>query len=186
MARHRTTEALSELEITRAIARTPQDHFVIWTGDIVGGQGGSLRSRALGLVQEVWRPVALRVLLLRAVEIEPGAGLHPDTVRNAVRMHQCARPTAYLLARRTLAGDYLAVADVPYPAGSYPGGVGRPLAADALVLGRDGRRFTDEAAPPGRCHADACHFPRRWSRAATTPTPASSSPRRSPAAGARI
>ncbi|CAN7142555.1 hypothetical protein LJR225_000026 [Phenylobacterium sp. LjRoot225] len=148
MARHRTAEALSELEVTRAISRTPQDQFVIWTGDAAGSQGGSLRSRALGLVDEAWRPMALRALLLRAVEIEPGAGLHPDVVRSAVRMHQSARPSAYFLARRTLGGDYLAVTDIPYPAGPAPGGLRRPLPAGALLLGRYGQRFTDEDAAP--------------------------------------
>lgn len=115
---------------------------MIWTGDAAGGQGGSLRSRALGLIDEAWRPVALRALLLRAVEIEPGAGLHPDVVRSAVRMHQSARPAVYLLARRVLSGDYLAVTDIPYPAT-----LGRPLREGALLLARNGRRFTDEITP---------------------------------------
>ena len=141
LARRRKPERLSELEVTRAIARTPQDHFVIWTGDPAAVRPGSLRSRALALVDEPWRPIDLRALLLRAAQIDGETGLHPEVVRAAIRMHQGAQPAICLLARRTIAGDYLAVWDVPYPAR-----LSQPLTAGAPLLDRDGRTFLD--APP--------------------------------------
>jgi len=63
-------------------------------------------------------------------------GLDPDTVRKSIHTHQSARPAAYLLVRRTLEGDYLAVADVPWPAGQAG-----PIRAGDMVLDRSGRAF---------------------------------------------
>jgi hypothetical protein len=141
--RHRELERLSEAAVTEAIARTPIDHFIIWDGRACGAQTGSLRSRALQLVDEVWTPVALRVLIQRAARISDIGGLDPDTVRSAVRLHQSARPAAYLLVRKTISGDYVAVTDVPWPGASK-----RPLRSGDLVLDRYGRRLgTAEAEP---------------------------------------
>lgn len=122
--------------MVEAIARTPIDHFVIWDGRACGAQSGSLRSRALSLIEEVWTPVPLRVLIQRAARISDNGGLDPDTVRSAVRLHQSARPAAYLLVRKTISGDYLAVTDVP-----WPGASNRPLRAGDLVLDRHGLRL---------------------------------------------
>lgn len=134
--RHRKLERLTDAALVEAIARTPLDHWVIWTGAPCGAQANSLRSRALSCVTQAWSPVALRALLQQAAAIAGDLGLDPDSVRSAVRMHQTARPAAYLLVRRTLSGDYLAVTDVPWPA------VGSgSLRAGDLVLDHQGRAF---------------------------------------------
>jgi hypothetical protein len=78
----------------------------------------------------------MRALLQRAACVAGELGLDPDTVRSAVRMHQSARPAPYLLVRRTFDGDYVAVADVPWPAATPT-----PLRAGDLVLDRKGRAF---------------------------------------------
>lgn len=139
--RHRGLERLPEATLHDAIARTPLDQWVIWDGTACRGQANSLRSRALSCVSEVWTPVPLRALLLRAASLSGDQGLNPDTVRSAIRMHQLARPAAYLLVRRTPAGDYLAVTDVPWPSAA-PG----PLRAGDLVLDHHGRAFGVGAA----------------------------------------
>lgn len=134
--RHRRLERVTKTTLDAAMARTPFDHFVIWDGSSCGAQANSLRSRALGCVTETWFPLSMRVLLQRAACIADELGLDPDTVRSAVRMHQSARPAAYLLVRRTLSGDFLAVADVPWPASNAA-----PLHAGDLVLDRKGRAY---------------------------------------------
>jgi hypothetical protein len=110
--RHRELERLADATLVEAIARTPLDHWVVWDGAPCRSQANSLRSRALSCVHEVWTPVPLRTVLQRAAAVCGDKGLNPDTVRSAVRMHQAARPAAYLLVRRTLSGDYLAVTDI--------------------------------------------------------------------------
>lgn len=145
MARQRTAalKHLPEDTLLEALARAPSDLYVIWNGDDCPAQPGSIRSRALGLVEEIWEPLPLRILLMRAARLSGSSGLDPDTVRSAVRMHQSASHAAYFLVRRTLSGDYLAVADVPYPSsGSLR------LKAGDLVLGRSGARFDDERSSP--------------------------------------
>jgi len=134
--RHRELERLAEATLVEAIARTPLDHWLIWDGTPCRRQANSLRSRALSCVREVWTPVSLRAVLQRAATLSGETGLNPDTVRSAIRMHQAARPAAYLLVRRAPSGDYLAVTDVPWPAAT-PG----PLCAGDLVLDRHGRAF---------------------------------------------
>lgn len=147
--KHRELERLDDRALAEAIGRTPLDHWVIWDGSTCGGQANSLRSRALGCVKEIWTPVQMRLLLQRAARLAGELGLNPDTVRSAVRMHQSARPAAYLLVRRTLSGDYLAVTDVPWPAANAV-----PLQAGDLVLDRQGRAFgraaNDSAAKMAR------------------------------------
>lgn len=138
MTRHRGLELLSETAVTEAIARIPFDHFVIWDGSRCAAQAGSLRSRALALVEEPWVPLQLRSLVLRAARLTDGCGLDPDTVREAVRMHQTARAAAYYLARKTLAGDYLAVTDIPWPVGACG-----PIRAGQPLLDRQGRVLLD-------------------------------------------
>ncbi|CAN7383443.1 hypothetical protein LJR225_002398 [Phenylobacterium sp. LjRoot225] len=151
--RHRRLEPVSQATLDAALARTPLDHFVIWDGSSCGVQANSLRSRALSCVTEIWSPLSMRALLQRAACIGGELGLDPDTVRSAVRMHQSARPAAYLLVRRTLSGDYMAVTDVPWPAATLA-----PLRAGDLVLDRKGRAFgrpapPDLAAGPPEAHA---------------------------------
>lgn len=122
--------------VSKGIAATPLDHFVIWDGTTYDGRPGSRSALALSLVPEPWRPVSLRELIIRAAKLDGDWGLLPDTVRNAARQHQRARGAGYLWVRRTAAGDYVLVTDVPFPASRQ-----RPMPAGALVLTRDGRRF---------------------------------------------
>ena len=142
MTRHRGLEPLSDIAVTEAIARIPFDHFVVWDGGRCAAQNGSLRSRALALVDEPWSPMSLRTLVQRAARIIDHAGLDPDTVRDAVRMHQGARAAAYYLVRRTLCGDYLAVTDIPWPLG-----VRGPIRAGEVVMDRQGRVALQLASP---------------------------------------
>jgi hypothetical protein len=144
--RHRGLETIPEGELVEAIARTPPDHYVIWTGEPCGAQVGSLRSRALACVAEVGQPVPLRVLVRRAAHLDGIGGLNPDAVRNAVRLHQTARPAAYLLVTRLASGAFAAVADIPFPAGT-----GRPIVAGAVVMDGLGRLL----AHTGSCEAPA-------------------------------
>lgn len=143
--KHRNAEQIEQTTVVEAIARTPLDQYVIWDGSPGSGQKGSLCSRALSCIDEVWEPVPLRALLQRAANLSAGLGLHPDRVRNAVRMHQTATSVAYLLVRRTAGGDYVAVCDVPWPSARR-----QSLRAGDLVLDRSGRRFPDAAQPPSR------------------------------------
>jgi hypothetical protein len=127
--RHRGLETIAEPDLVEAIARTPADQYVIWTGDPCGSQPGSLRSRALACIAEVGRPVPLRDLIRRAAKVEAGAGFNPDSVRNAVRMHQAARPAVYLLVSRRPSGAFMAVSDIP-----FPGGMSRRIDAGDMVM----------------------------------------------------
>jgi hypothetical protein len=140
--RHRRLERVTKTTLDAAMARTPLDHFVIWDGSSCGAQANSLRSRALACITEAWSPLSMRALLQRAACVAGELGLDPDTVRSAVRMHQSARPAPYLLVRRTLSGDFMAVTDVPWPAATVA-----PLRAGDLVLDRKGRAF-GRIAPP--------------------------------------
>jgi len=143
MARPRTgtLKHLSDAVLTEALARAPSDYFVIWNGRPCPAQSGSIRSQALALVAEVWEPVPLRVLMTRAARLSGLSGLDPDTVRSAVRMHQSASHASYFLVRRTLSGDYLAVADVPSPSSGH-----RRLNAGDRILSRSGKRFDEVGA----------------------------------------
>jgi hypothetical protein len=119
-------EALKHLPdeaLTEALARTPADYYVIWNGFNCPSRAGSVRARALRLIEEIWEPVPLRILLTRAARLSGLSGLDPDAVRSAIRMHQSAIPAAYFLARRTLSGDYLrplSCATLPAIAGRRP------------------------------------------------------------------
>jgi hypothetical protein len=138
MPRERTTllKHLPEDKLDQALARTPADHYVVWTGSPCPAQTGSIRSLSLGLVAEIWEPVPLRILVRRAARLSGTSGLDPDTVRSAVRMHQSASHAAYFLVRRCPSGDYVALVDVPYPASGR-----RRLQAGDVVLARSGERF---------------------------------------------
>ncbi|MDP3173570.1 MAG: hypothetical protein Q8M88_03955 [Phenylobacterium sp.] len=138
MTRLRGAEILSEARVNEAVYRTPADHYVIWDGNPCPARTGSLRSRALALVEEPWTPVQVRDLLRRAAAIEDGAGLDPDMVRNALRLHQTAHPAVYLLTRRICTGDYVALTDIPWPYGCK----NQPLRAGAVVMDRNGAPMT--------------------------------------------
>jgi hypothetical protein len=140
---HRKPELITEAVLTAAIARTPLDHYVIWTGQPCGRQRGSLRERALSCISEVGEPVALRALIRRAAAIEADRGLQPDLVRGAVRLHQLAKPAVYLLVRRTPLNEFVAVSDIPFP-GSLPS-----IRAGQLIVDRDGRYCLSSAAGLG-------------------------------------
>jgi hypothetical protein len=129
-------ERIDAKALSQGIAATPLDQFVIWDGTVYEGRPGSRTTRALSLVTEAWQPISLRELIMRASRLDGDCGLPPETVRNAVRQHQRARGAGYLWVRRTPAGDYVLVTDVPFPASRQ-----RPTAAGAVVLSRDGRRF---------------------------------------------
>lgn len=149
MARYPTAplKHLSDRELAGALARTPADHYVIWNGQPCPAHAGSIRSQALGLVEDVWTPTPLRALVRRAARLCGMQGLDPDTVRNAVRLHQRANHVAYFLVRRTPSGDYLAVTDVTYPSSGS-----RRLKEGDVILSRTGERFdeaaSDAAVPP--------------------------------------
>jgi len=135
-ARAEALKHLPDEALIEALARTPADYYVIWNGFTCPSRAGSVRARALRLIEEIWEPVPLRVLLTRAARLSGLSGLDPDAVRSAIRMHQSAIPAAYFLARRTASGDYLAVTDVPYPALRS-----QRLRAGDLIVGRSGDRF---------------------------------------------
>lgn len=142
---HRKSEFITADVLTAAIARTPLDHYVVWTGLPCGRQRGSLRERALSCISEVGAPVALRMVIQRAAVIESGLGLHPDNVRAAVGMHQAANPAVYLLVRRTPLNEFVAVFDIPFP-GGLP-----PISAGQVIVGRDGAyRLASRACAAGR------------------------------------
>jgi hypothetical protein len=120
---------VSERALTEGVARTPSDHHVIWLGHLAKGRDESACSVTLGLIERPWDPVPLRSLLLRAARLDGSQGIPPDLARAAVRQHQSARPACYLLVRRTIAGDFVTVTDVPWPATA-----GAPLRTGDLVL----------------------------------------------------
>lgn len=140
--RHRGVERISESDLVEGLSRAPADHYVIWTGEGCSAQPGSLRSRALACIHEVGVPVLLRVIIRRAARLDGDVGLDPDAVRSAIHMHQAARPAAYLLAKRRFSGEYVAVTDIPFPAG------GRGIAAGEVIMDRLG--LLTEGLRPGR------------------------------------
>lgn len=134
---HRGSEPIDPERLADAIARTPQSYYVVWTGYSCAGQPGSLRARALSCISEVGTPVLLRALLQRAAAVETAGGLDPDLVRSAVRMHQSASRAVYLLVERLPSNDFVAVTDIPSPAGVR----GRISAGDVLIEACGRKRF---------------------------------------------
>jgi hypothetical protein len=135
--KHRGLEEISAHRLTEALARTPNAHYVIWTGHPCASQPGSLRARALACVREIGVPVPLRTVLQRAANLEAAGGLDPDSVRNAFRMHQLAQPAVCLLVERLASNDYVAVTDIPSPAAMR----GRIAAGELVIDARTGPRF---------------------------------------------
>ena len=140
--RHRGVEPIDAQYLLEVIGRTPRDHYVVWTGHVCTSQEGSLRARAMSCISESCVPVPLRVLLQRVARLEPNGGLDPEAVRSAFRMHQSARPAAYLLVRQLTSRAFVAVADIAAPAGRS-----QPIAAGDLIIdGRGQPQFTPHRA----------------------------------------
>src|SRR5688572_17460836 len=98
-------EAIGEAKLREALSRVPEDHYVIWTGHSYRALQNSLRSKALARITEVGKPISLKEVIRRAARIDGLTGLDPDTVRSGIRLHQGAKPAAYLLVRRDVSGD---------------------------------------------------------------------------------
>ena len=125
--------------LMQGIGATPIDHFVLWTGGVYDAKAGSRCSRALSLITEVWTPVPLRELLIRAAKIEGEAGFPPDAVREAVRQQQRVNGACYLWVRRIASGDYVAICDIPSPAHQV-----EPIRRADMVLGRIERPMSSD------------------------------------------
>jgi hypothetical protein len=124
-----------------AIARTPLDQYLIWTGSRPVTRGRSLRACALECVQEVGVPVPLRLVVQRAARMR--SDLHPDAVREAVRQHQSANDTVVLLLRKRPDGAFVAVTDIRNAVD-----LGRRVGAGEIVVDPRGRLVA--GAPPAR------------------------------------
>jgi hypothetical protein len=135
--KHRGVEAIGAERLTEAIGRTPLDQYVVWTGYPLDGQAGSLRARALHCISEVGTPVPLRAVLQRAARLETARGLDPDAVRAAIRLHQVARRAVYLLVQRLPSNAFVAVTDIPAPAGVR----GRICAGETVIEANGRPRF---------------------------------------------
>lgn len=120
--------------LEEALARTPWEHHVLWTGAAAGFRRGSIASRCLSLIDVAGEPVRLRWLMQRAVETDPAMASAPLALRDALRMHQQAKPAVYLLLERQPSGAFHAVANVP-----YAGVVGSRLEAGEAVIDARGR-----------------------------------------------
>lgn len=125
----KTSAALEE-----ALARTPWDHHVVWTGAEATFRAGSRVSRCLSLLGTAGEPVRLRTLMKRAAELDPDVASAPLAVRDAVRMHQKAKPAVYLLVSQTPSGAFHAVTDV-----TFAGELSCRLQAGDPVIDRTGR-----------------------------------------------
>lgn len=123
---------VSDLELLEAIGRTPLDQYLIWNGRPRTGRANSILSLALVCIGEVWSPVSLRAFLQRAARLEAAYGLAPDAVKKAIWSHQSAASACYYLVRKTSAGDYIAVTDVPRPSS-----LSRPIRAGEIVFNRN-------------------------------------------------
>lgn len=133
MARYQNValRTISEDALTEALARTPLDHFVIWNGISYASQRGSILDRVSKLVERAWEPVQLRALLTAAAKLTDNEGLCPDRVRAAIRMHQVSGNTCYFLARRNVAGDFVAATEIPRPASRRALAEGDPIPLQA-------------------------------------------------------
>lgn len=138
-----------DAELVEAVARTPLDLHLIWTGRVRGGRPNSVLTRAVACVEAVWTPIPLRMLLRQTARLAGDYGLPPDAVKKGLWSHQAATPACYLLVRAIAGGRYLAVTDVPRPA-SWPA----PIRPGDVVLSPAGRLdLADQAAQPS---ARAC------------------------------
>jgi len=147
-------KSISDRELTEALARTPVNYHVIWSGRQPSVHNGSITARSIQLIREIWEPIPLRILLQRAARISGYSGFDPDAVREAVRRHQGAARACYFLAARLAHGDYVAVTDVPYPSS------GARLRAGDVVLGSSGLRF-DEDGSEVQVGVSSAHCSRR-------------------------
>lgn len=132
--------------LMEALARTPLDAHVVWTGEAACGRDNSVRAQAMACIPEPGKAMSLRALLQRAARLEGDYGLDPDLVRNALRQHQSARPAVMFLLKRQASGDFVALTDVP-----FAGGKSLRISAGSLILDRTGRTATAAlagVAPP--------------------------------------
>ena len=120
--------------LDEALARTPWEHHVLWTGAAGSFRRGSLASRCLSVLDVPGELVRLRWLMQRAAEREPAVAHAPGAVRDALRMHQKAKPAVYLLLERAACGTFHAVSDIP-----FAGGMVCRLQAGDPVVDRHGR-----------------------------------------------
>lgn len=140
--RHRGLEPICAGKLIEALARVPIEHHVVWTGHACGGHPSSLRARALSCVDQVGVPLPLRTLIRRAATLDASGGLDPDAVRSAVRTHQGAQPATYFLVARTPADEFVAVTDIPRPAG-----MNRRISAGEVLVDAEGRTLFECAIP---------------------------------------
>lgn len=110
-----------------ALAATPMDHYVIWTGQPFAGRRGSTCDRVLAPISAPWRPWGLRELVIEAARLDPPVSA--TSVREAIAQHQTCRKVAHLLVRRLADGSFRLVARAPWPACHDA-----PLSAGALIL----------------------------------------------------
>jgi hypothetical protein len=117
MARYATAsfEPIPDADLTASLARAPLDQYVVWNGVPFRSEADSIPDRVFKLINEAWEPMSLRTILAKAARLSGVQGLKPERVRNALRIHQSSSSACYLLVRRELSGDYLAVTDVPCP-----------------------------------------------------------------------
>lgn len=132
--RHPDLQPIPQRVLEDALRRTPLSHHVVWTGQPGVGRPDSLRARAFACVPEIGVPIPLRMLMQRAARLDGQTGLHPDSVRSAVRQHQVAKPAVLFLVEKAPSGDYVAVSDIP-----YAGATNRRIRQGEVVLDRLGR-----------------------------------------------
>lgn len=87
--------------------------------------------RAFACLEQAWTPLPVRELLMRAARLDAGKGFCPKSVRDALCLHQMARPAVYLLLRRLPDGEFVAAEDI-----AHAGRLGRRIASGGRIMGR--------------------------------------------------
>jgi hypothetical protein len=127
-------EADADSALLDAIARTPLELYVLWTGSPALTRGRSVLARVFECMQEVGVPIPLRAVVQGVARLGDGVCLQPDAVREAVRRHQSANAAVLLLLRRRGDGAFLAATDILHAVD-----LGRRISAGELVLEPDGQ-----------------------------------------------
>jgi hypothetical protein len=128
---------VTQSALVEAIRLTPLEEHVIWCGRDYLGRTASMRATVAALVPEVWKPVAMREIMLRASRITDDLGIAPERVRRAFKNHQTAAGACHFVVIRTADGHFVAAADIPMPA------VGAARLKGDLVLSRNRKPFCD-------------------------------------------
>jgi hypothetical protein len=128
---------VTQSALVDALRLTPLEEHVIWCGRAYLGRNASLRATVAALVPEVWKPVAMREIMMRASRIAGDLGIAPERVRRAFKNHQTAAGASHFVVNRTADGHFVAAADIPMPA------VGAARLKGELVLSRNGEPFCD-------------------------------------------